>query len=196
MRQHLTQEEIIKYMDTTDLSEEYALWLEEAQTHVDDCVLCQEQLRRFLTIEHVCEADMLTQSIAWMEKESDVRRNMVLFRLEMLGQNERIQRVRQAMLQGQFAEYVIRQSQIGRRKSIFRGSDTDTPEQTFCVEYTDTGIRMKFDNPAMTGHELICESDNAQNIQLCKIVWNEEIGVAIADAEGIGDMSEYHIYIL
>ena len=196
MRQHLTQEEIMKYMDTADLSEEYIRWSEEAQTHVDNCALCQEQLRRFLAVEQVCEADMLTQGIDWMEKESDVRRNIVLFRLGMLGENERIQHVRQAILQGQFLEYVVKQSQIGRKQSIFRGDRSDISEPEFSLERTDTGIRIKFDDPAMVGHEVILGSDDAQSIQLCTVVWNEAIGAAIADTDGTVDVRDYHIYIL
>lgn len=196
MRQHLTQEEIIKYMDTSDLSEEYMLWLEEAQEHVDDCALCQEQLRGFLAVEQVCEADMLSQGITWMGKESDVRRNIVLLQLGMLEQTERVQRVRQSIMQGQFLEYAIRQTQIGRRQRVFRGSGSELSEQNICVEPTDAGIRVKFDAPAMVGRDVIYESDNAHNMQLCTIVWSEEIGAAIADIEGATDARDFHIYIL
>ena len=196
MRQHLTQEELIKYLDTTDPTEEYLLWLDEAQEHVDDCALCQEQIRRYLTVERVCEADGLAQGIAWMDRESEVRRNIVLLRLGMMEQNARIQKIRQLILQGQFQELVIGQSQIGRSKQVFRGNGSDLSGQQFCAEQTETGLRIRFDDPVMNGHEIICESENARNMQLGRIVWNQDNHEAIADFEGIADVGDYHIYIL
>ena len=37
MRTHLTTDDLIKYMDTTDISEEYLLWFEGITEHIESC---------------------------------------------------------------------------------------------------------------------------------------------------------------
>lgn len=65
---HLTAEEIIKYMDTSDLSEGYLLWMEEISEHFLSCSTCQTRLRKALIVESICEEDGLAAGIRMMVK--------------------------------------------------------------------------------------------------------------------------------
>ena len=70
---HLTAEEIIKYMDTSDLSEEYLLWMEEVSGHFLSCNECQRRLRKALIVESICEDGGLKAGLRLLEKEEKIR---------------------------------------------------------------------------------------------------------------------------
>lgn len=70
---HLTAEEIIKYMDTSDLSEAYLLWMEEVSEHLLSCNECQGRLRKALIVESICEDGGLQAGLQLLAKEEKIR---------------------------------------------------------------------------------------------------------------------------
>ena len=72
-KNHLTVEEIIKYMDTSDLSEEYLLWMEEVSEHLLSCDQCQRSLRKALIVESIFEEGGLSAGLRLLEKEEKIR---------------------------------------------------------------------------------------------------------------------------
>lgn len=70
---HLTVEEIIKYIDTSDLSEEYLLWMEEVSEHLLTCDECQRRLRRALIVDSICEDGGLEEGLRLLAEEEKIR---------------------------------------------------------------------------------------------------------------------------
>lgn len=80
---HLTVEEINIYLDTSDLSEEYLLRMEEITMHLSSCNLCQRILRKALVIESICEEGGLAAGLRLLPKEEKVRRDVQIRDWEM-----------------------------------------------------------------------------------------------------------------
>ena len=69
---HLTAEEIIKYMDTSDLSEEYMLWMEDVSDHLLTCYSCHQRLCQALLTESVCEEGGLEIGLRLLAREEKI----------------------------------------------------------------------------------------------------------------------------
>lgn len=69
---HLTAEEIIKYMDTSDLSEEYLIWMEEVSEHLLTCYSCHQRMRQTMLAESVCEEGELEAGLRLLAKEEKI----------------------------------------------------------------------------------------------------------------------------
>lgn len=70
---HLTTEEIIKYMDTSDLSEDYLLFMEEVMEHMSRCHFCRHRLQKALTVESICEEGGLAAGLRLLAKEEKIK---------------------------------------------------------------------------------------------------------------------------
>lgn len=69
---HLTVEEITQYLDTSDLSEEYLLRMEEISEHLLSCDQCQRSLRKALSVESIFEEGGLSAGLRLLEKEEKI----------------------------------------------------------------------------------------------------------------------------
>lgn len=69
---HLSAEEIMKYMDTLDLSEEYLLWMEETSEHLMTCNSCYQKLRQAMLVESICEEGGLETGLRLLAKEEKI----------------------------------------------------------------------------------------------------------------------------
>lgn len=70
---HLTAEEIIKYMDTSDLSEGYLLWMEEVSEHLLTCSDCQRRLHQVIIVDSICEDGGLEAGLRLLAEEEKIR---------------------------------------------------------------------------------------------------------------------------
>ena len=66
---HLSLDEIEKITDTSDLSFEYLEWYESVESHIADCPLCREQIRRKILCDDLSSGAILKEGISLLEKE-------------------------------------------------------------------------------------------------------------------------------
>ena len=81
MRKHLTIEDIDKYMDTSDLSDSYLLWMEEISSHLMECEECQQRLQKAVIVDQFCEEENLKNVIKLAEQEAEIKRNILICKL-------------------------------------------------------------------------------------------------------------------
>ena len=73
---HLTVEEIKKYINKNDLTEEYLLWLEKATQHLDDCAICRKRVQEAILIEEMCEENNIADVLKFAAQEEDIRKSI------------------------------------------------------------------------------------------------------------------------
>ena len=69
---HLSAEEIMKYMDTSDLSEEYLLWMEKTSEHLMTCHSCYQKMRQAMLVESICEEGGLEIGLRLLAREEKI----------------------------------------------------------------------------------------------------------------------------
>lgn len=73
---HLSVEEIKKYINKNDLTEEYLLWLEKATQHLDDCAICRKRVQEAILIEEMCEENNIADVLKFAAQEEDIRKSI------------------------------------------------------------------------------------------------------------------------
>lgn len=74
--EHLSSSDYEKYMDTTELSDEYLMWLEPVAEHLSQCEECQHKLQKIMKIEYICEEGAI--GISELIKREDDMKKLVL----------------------------------------------------------------------------------------------------------------------
>ena len=69
-------EEIKKYINKNDLTEEYLLWLEKATQHLDDCAICRKRVQEAILIEEMCEENNIADVLKFAAQEEDIRKSI------------------------------------------------------------------------------------------------------------------------
>lgn len=208
---HLTADEITKYLDTTDLSEEYLLQMEEISVHLSSCNQCQNVLRKALVIESICEEGGLAAGLRLLPKEEKVRRDVRFRDGEMRQALEPV-----ACVTGfpnnydHLRRYVFSMTNLRRTAAAVRGSD---------VEDKRNAANLNADHPIMPeiyGDKLIVRvikepvqeqigiAGRCFNVVICpegappiekEAVWDEAGGCYVAEFD-VGEVGErFQIYI-
>ena len=112
MRTHLTTDDLIKYMDTTDISEEYLLWFEGITEHIESCEACRQLLEKAIRLEGTLQEENFGQLFKMAEHEAEIRRSIVACKLQMMYSQDS---TRDAA--GTIVAEAIRQLQINAVKS-------------------------------------------------------------------------------
>ncbi|MCM1047160.1 MAG: hypothetical protein NC433_01885 [Clostridiales bacterium] len=153
---HLTAEEIIKYMDATDMSEDYLLWLEEATEHIQICDVCQNRLHRAMTVDSLCEEEGLSAGLKLMEHEEEIRRNILIAHLsrmqeqERIAKQERITELLKNIRNGYVERFVFSAAALKRSAGAVRGADSQHGQQV-TLEKSEDKLLLKI--PGRQGRE-------------------------------------------
>ena len=78
MRTHLTLDEIKKYIDDTEESEEYLLWMETVSEHIDGCELCEKRIQKALITEAVLREEHMGDLLKLAQQEEEIRKNILI----------------------------------------------------------------------------------------------------------------------
>ena len=81
---HLTLEEIKKYINKSDLSEECLLWLETVTEHLDDCAICRKRVQEAILIEEMCEENNIADVLKFAAQEEDIRKSITELKKQYL----------------------------------------------------------------------------------------------------------------
>ncbi len=165
---HLTSEEIIKYMDTSDISEDYLLWMEETAEHIQSCDLCQEKLNRAMTADSVCDEDGLAAGLKLMEYEEEIRRNILIAHLGRMQEQTRIAELINHIREGYAERFTFSMADMRRSAGAVRGADSQHGKQV-TLEKTDDKLLLRI--PGDMGKESATGTEETCNKELqCKLM--------------------------
>lgn len=126
---HLTSEEIIKYMDASDMSEDYLLWMEETVEHILTCDVCQEKLNRAMTAESICDEEGLAAGLKLMEYEEEIRKNILITHLNRMQEQTRIAELIDHIQSGYVERFTFSMADLRRSAGVVRGTDQQCGQQ-------------------------------------------------------------------
>ncbi len=208
--QHLTAGEIIKYMDASDMSEEYLLWMEETAGHLLTCAVCQERLGRAMSAESVCDEEGLAAGLNLMEHEEEIRKGILVAHLLRMQEQARIaELIRQ--IQGGFAErFLFSAAHLQRSAGTARGGEPQRGRQV-TLERSEDKLLLKI--PDDIGKESKAGAEEAGSKEpqrsltailrvndgepiVKEALWDEACGQYVAIVDDAGPGEELEIYIL
>lgn len=222
---HLTAEEIMKYMDASDLSEEYLLWMEETTEHLQACGVCQERLHRAMTAESVCEEEGLAAGLELMEHEEEIRRNILIAQLSRMREQERIAELITRIRDGYVERFMFSAPILSGRAAAVRGADAGgvmddnaagkqnvTLEQRVTLERSEDKLLLKI--PGRSGNENQAGRENCSGTaKICdklmvifqmedgepiikEALWDEACGQYVAELDTAVIKKLFEIWIL
>lgn len=206
---HLTSEEIMKYMDASDMSEDYMLWMEEASEHILTCDVCQERLNRAMTAESVCEEEGLAAGLKLMEHEEEIRKNILITHLNRMREQARIAELIDHIWSGYVERFTFSVADVRRGAGVVRGTDPQHGQQVTLEKAEDKLLlripgRMGKEN--RTGTEEICDNDRQNKLTvilhmedeepiIIETLWDEACGQYVAELDGCGRGEKLEIYV-
>lgn len=206
---HLTSEEMIKYLDASDLSEEYMLWMEETAGHILTCAVCQGKLNRALAVESVCDEEGLAAGLGLMEHEEEIRKNILVAHLLRMQEQARIAELIRH-IQGGFVErFLFSVANMQRSAGAVRGEGAQCGRQV-TLERSEDKLLLKIpggmgkESPA--GTEGICNKKLRRSLTVvlrmedgepivAEAHWDEECGQYVAVVDGVEPEGKLEIYV-
>lgn len=123
MERHLTAEDLDKYMDTSDLTEDYLLWMEKASEHLSKCPQCQKALQKALDEDCICEEEGFAAALTLAQQEEEIRRSILICKLQQMEQQERMAQLIRKLQSSAAIPYVFQMKDIQKKAGIARGED-------------------------------------------------------------------------
>lgn len=189
-KKHLTAEEMIKYMDTSNMSEEYLLWMEEITEHVMECSQCQERLHRAMTVDSICDEEGLAAGLNLLKKEEEIRRDILAASLGRLQEQEKVAEIIRCIQNGQAQRFVFSSLTPPRWAGAARGADAVRDVQNVILEqYEDKLLvkisgRMGSDSNTVEGGRtpvVVCVEGEKPSVE--EAVWNEACGQFVMELD-------------
>lgn len=144
---HLSVDEIDRITDTSDLSPEYLKWYEGVEAHLAECDLCREQIRRKVLCDDLSDGMLLNTGIKMLEKEEEIRKNIVIAKLMQQGTMDQI--LVNAMQERRYVQLPLAPGRKGL--AVYRGEIGQ--EDMICIWY-DNMLRIIFGEEQFRGIEL------------------------------------------
>ena len=144
---HLSVEDIARITDTSDLSSEYLTWYEGVEAHIADCALCREQIRRKILCDDISDGRLLKDGILMLEKEEEIRRNMVIAKLMQQGTMDQI--LANAMRERRYVQLPLAPGRKGL--AVCRG---ETGQEDMICIWHDNTLQIIFGEEQFRGIEL------------------------------------------
>lgn len=206
---HLTSEEIIKYMDASDLSEDYLLWMEETAEHILTCDVCQEKLNRAMTAESICDEEGLAAGLKLMEYEEEIRKNILITHLYRMREQTRIAELIKHIQSGYVERFTFSMTDLRRSAGVVRGTDQQCGQQV-TLEKLENKLLLRI--PGEMGKENRIKTAGANNEELQyrlmvilhiegeepivkEAFWDEACGQYVAEMDGCGRGEKLEIYV-
>ena len=193
MQKHLTAEDMIKYLDTSDLSEEYLLWMEKVSNHLAVCTKCQEALQRALEADFVCEEEGLQDALKSASREEEIRKSILICKLQ---KQESLSEVIRLLREQNTVPHVLQMADLQGKAEAVRGEKNPAVSKgaEFCCENGRLLVNVydKGDNQKMT---VVLERKDADPI-VRTATWDEGKGQWTASFEIGNQDAEVEVYIL
>lgn len=206
MRTHLTIEDLQKYINTSDMSEEYLLWMEEISDHLETCEVCQKNLEKVIMLENTLQEESFGSLLKMAEHEDDIRRSIVACKLQMMYQENStkdaasaivMEAVRQLQLNA-VKSYMLNMSAMAGCAGVARG------EESMPLAKED-GVEIMVENS-----ELLVKADASDRQKkftavldrkekspvVCEASWEEENKQWVAKFNMDELMEQFEVYII
>ena len=193
--EHLTYEELERYMDDTDLSQEYLLWSEPATEHLDACAVCRERLDKLFLLSELTGDENIVSSVRMVSREEQLRMRVVALRLEIMAENQRMLEVAQRLQMGALFAMSASKADLLRRQSVARGDEVNEGKQvTVCYKSgrVCVSVALSEEKDVMV---VLASGDTKEAPIMQKAVWHEERKVAVAEFEVEQLDEKYEIYV-
>ena len=92
-KRHLTYEELERYIEDTDFSEEYMMFCEPVMEHLDRCALCRERLDKLMLLSTLTEDAYMASALNLVQQETKIRRTIAALRLQVMNEEQRMEEV-------------------------------------------------------------------------------------------------------
>ena len=92
-KRHLTYEELERYIEDTDFSEEYMLFCEPLMVHLEMCALCRERLDKLLLLSTLTKEAYMASALNLVQHETKIHRKIAALRLQMMDEEQRMEEV-------------------------------------------------------------------------------------------------------
>lgn len=188
---HLSIEEIEKVTDTSDLSAGYLTWYESVEKHIADCPLCREQIRRKILCDELADGFVLQEGISLLEKEEEIRRNIVISRL--LQQSTANRAIADALRKQQYDKLSL---VAGKSSAVYRG---ETEQKGLNYEWQEKTLKViisseQFSQTQPENAKVIL-MDGRMNVKVEKVSVDEN-GVRMASFENVERIDDATVYIV
>ncbi len=193
---HLTAEDMEKYLDTSDLSEEYLLWMESVSEHLSGCTKCQEALNRAMETDSICDEKELGDALELASHEEEIRRSILLCKLQQMQEQERVADVIRLLKENAVTSYVLQTGDLQRKAGVARGEKNPTVSKgvEFSCENDKLIVKVSDKNSSQQVTVLL-EQKNVEPV-VREALWDEAAGLWMASFEVVNSDLEFEIYIL
>lgn len=208
-KKHLTTEEMIIYLDTSNISEEYLLWMEEITEHVMECSQCQERLHRAMTVDSICDEEGLAAGLKLLEYEEEIRKNILITQLNRMREQTRIAELINHIRSGYVERFTFSMADLRRSAGVVRGTDQQY-EQRVTLEKSEKKLLLRIPGEmgkeSRTGTEEVCDNDRKNKLTVIlhmedeepaikEALWDEACGQYVAEVDGCGQSGKLEIYV-
>ena len=193
--EHLTYEELERYMDDTDLSQEYLLWSEAVTEHLDTCAVCRERLDKLFLLSELSRDENIELSMRLVSREAQVRARAVALRLEIMAENRRMLEVAQRLQMGALLAMSVAKTDFLKKQSVVRGDEVNEEKQvTVCYENGNVYVSVALSEEKDVTVVLASVDGKEAPVMQCA-VWQEEKNVAVAEFKVEQLEEKYEIYV-
>ena len=193
--EHLTYEELERYIDDSDLSQEYLLWSEPVTEHLDVCPACRERLDKLFLLSELSRDENIESSMRLVSREAQIRTHAVALRLEIMAENQRMLEVAQRLQMGALLAVSVAKADFLKKQSVFRGEET-TEQKTVSVRYDNDCIYVTVALSEEKDVTVVLASvDGKEAPRMQCAVWQEENKTALAEFKVDMLKDDYEIYV-
>ena len=207
MRTHLTIEDLKKYIDTTDMSEEYLVWLEDVSGHLETCEVCQKKLQKAIMLENTLEEESFGSLLRLAEHEEEIRRSIVACKLQMMYEEETTRNVANAIVAEAIRQlqmnavksYMLQMSNMACYAGVARGEEEHLPlakEDGIEIMVENSELLVKADVLDQTKKFTAVLDRKEKSPMICEASWEEENKQWVAKFNMDEVMEQFDVYII
>ncbi len=192
---HLTYDELERYAEDTDFSEDYMMFCEPLMAHLDTCALCRDRLDKMVLLSTLTEDAYMASALNLVRQEEQIRRKIVALRLGMMTKEQRMAEVARRLEQGLLLAVSVAKTDFVKVQAASRSSDSTEQKVTVHYEEGKASVTVQCEKQADVTVILVPTKEKDAEIMVEEAKWYEEKGLAIATFE-IAQLEEgYEIYI-
>ena len=193
---HLTYEELERYIEDTDFSEEYMMFCEPLMAHLDTCALCRDRLDKLVLLSTLTEDSYMASALNLVQQETRIRRKIVALRLGMMAEEQRMAEVAARLEQGLLLAVSVAKADFLKVQGALRSGD-GTEQKPVTVHYEEgkASVAVRCEKQADVTVILVPTEEKDAEIMVAKAEWNEEEGLAVAVFELAQLEDGYEIYV-
>ena len=196
---HLTRNDLQKYMDTSDLSEAYLLWMEQVTEHLLECPKCQAALQKLMLIDSICEEESCAEALELATQEEAVRRDLLIAKLQQMQEQARMAEVIQKLSEQAVSPIMLQMSDLQRRAGVVRGdAEQHRMQLPKGAEVTAQDGKVVVKVTKQDSEEAVTVLLDRKGLEpsVCEAVWNESEQCYVAEFMVSDSQEEFELYII